>query len=680
MNSSTAPQIDYSKYGATESPTIDYSKYGATEPAGEGTPSILDNIENDISGFSNHVANDISEAPQALLKNPERTAQNVGVGLSEMGQDLLNAPSYITNLLRSEFPQPKYLSGQTSKIPSFGNHEKDYKQFFGVENQQPGDVTQQDIVRNANLLIPSLRAIEPAANAAVQLGKTAVGAVSGENAAKAAADAIDIPSKEAAVNASIEASEKSQSAYIAAQDQAQSEGVPRTPPAIINKINETQAKHLQLGQDMDEINQQLTSSSNPSSGAIAANQDQVNSHLNQAQDLADSASHDVKTTKDDLISSLNPKVNHDVANANLLQDKYNAIYNGAKKDYADIINKVKDNDIQTPEPAVQKQSMDLADFQKQNHITRDSYPFAEKVEGNENPFAKQLSSLAPTSNDTKLGDFLDKFKDFRDARHDLVTNIGDVSSIERTQRFKAFNDSQEMEDNMRTSLENSMGENADAFKKVNSVYKNFVYPLKSNEHVRAAYKGKLPANMIDAFASRGQGDVGKGQELVRGLVKNDPEMLKNVLGQKIEKKGGISKLLNPNQDTQEYLNASPDIKSKVDAHRAAIESQNNAKQNLLAAQENKKLTDPLYAKLAETQAQIKTLEDEMPKLQKHLDILNARRTDVKLTSVERKANTKALLQAKSDIKNNINKRQKFFKYVKAGGKLLMLRTGLDHFL
>lgn len=180
------------------------------------------------------------------------------------------------------------------------------------------------------------------------------------------------------------------------------------------------------------------------------------------------------------------------------------------------------------------------------------------VIANEPEVSSQLQSIiskAPTSEDVSASDFLSKYQDFRDARYNLLQQAKTATtSAERRALFKAYEDSKPIEETVSKALNEGLGPHKAEFQRVNEGYSKQVYPLRGNKVAKKALGGKVGPNTIEDLAGNGE-----GQELMREIVKQDPELLRNIIGQRYASKPELLKDID--ETTLDYLHEMPELQT-----------------------------------------------------------------------------------------------------------------------
>ena len=169
-----------------------------------------------------------------------------------------------------------------------------------------------------------------------------------------------------------------------------------------------------------------------------------------------------------------------------------------------------------------------------------------------NPYLEELMQLAPTAEHTNAGEFLDRFQDFKNARYELSQMLKNVSTREeRKIIFDALKQSSKVESTAEKALYEGLGpELGGELKRVNKGYSEQVHPLRANSVVKQSKTSTLPSNVLDSIGSNKV-----GMPLVKELVKQDPEMIRNVIGQRFAK--NPKELFEPHSGMREFIQEMP---------------------------------------------------------------------------------------------------------------------------
>jgi hypothetical protein len=604
--------IDYSKYGAT--PEVDYSKYGAVEDS--SAPSFMDKAMNMAS-----------KVPDALYniatKNPVRTLKNIGAGALELGQNIINAPHDFASILPN-LPRPEG-SPAPLEIPHMDDKTAQIQKLTGTENPDIGDKLQQGLVANAMGILPGMKI-------AGAIGKSIF-------------DSSKVAEAKTALTAAEEASQAAEEAHNAAsaqeaqiKEEAKIDIGKQTPADIQRGINQKEAALNETQQHADALAHQMDNLPATNAGEATAAREQAEQHLNTANEIHSANQLAAVKAEKDISDYLNVGNQHDVETATGIQKAVKDNENYWSGRYKNLVSNLQDSQFKMPENSEATTNMDSIMAQLRAGIhPRDINP-------TESEYSHELQNVldkAPTSSDTNVSSFLDKFKDFKDTRNSLIRDLKNAPSASaRAARIKAYNDSQPMQDTMQQALEEGMGKFAPEFKEVNQGYANSVYPLRNNEHViMAQKKGRLPANMVQALRGNAEGQAGVGQSLVRQIIQNDPKLLRNVVGQRYA--ANAEEIHNPNATMQEYLDKIPELKALNRYKENVNTALDKSKQNIETAQANHKLAiesekneleksgkvdkerDQLQKKIGAHQDEISKLQKDIPRMQEHLEKVRA---------------------------------------------------------
>jgi hypothetical protein len=113
-------------------------------------------------------------------------------------------------------------------------------------------------------------------------------------------------------------------------------------------------------------------------------------------------------------------------------------------------------------------------------------------------------------------------------------------------------------------LNEGLGEFKPEFDYINRGYAKEVFPLRKNPVVKAAKKGKLSGDIINSLRTNES-----GMPLLREVIKQDPELLRNVVGQRYLV--NPSEVHNPNELMREYLDEMPQFKNLLETKENLLE-------------------------------------------------------------------------------------------------------------
>lgn len=232
-----------------------------------------------------------------------------------------------------------------------------------------------------------------------------------------------------------------------------------------------------------------------------------------------------------------------------------------------------------------------------------------KINAAENSELAILRNKAPTPKDISAEDFLTKYQSFRDARYDLLQRAKSArDATERRELFDAYKNSKPMEETINQALEEGLGDYGPEYKRVNQGYSKQIFPLRSNKVIQSALKGKLSQNMLEEVAGN---DETMGQ--VRELIKQDPELLRNILGQRYASNPkGLQEL---DEKTAEFLSEMPELEKILQENESEL-ALKIKEANAYKAQKELSLKQKM-----EAEKQAKKLKETLSQIEKDRAIL-----------------------------------------------------------
>lgn len=272
--------------------------------------------------------------------------------------------------------------------------------------------------------------------------------------------------------------------------------------------------------------------------------------------------------------------------------------------YKKFEDKIKDAEFHMPEKALTNLNYDMdaiVSKLKEGVDPRNVMKVLEKeAKDAENPYYKELISKAPTAKDSNASDFLAKYKDFRNAFGGLKQDLKSerYGSMEKEKIAKAIQKGKEMETQIKDVLDQGLGEFKPEYDWLMKGYSQQVFPLRKNPIVKAAKKGKLSKNILHDLRTDES-----GMNVLRDVIKQDPELLRNIIGQKYLSKA--SDIHVPNEHTRSFLNEMPELNKLI-----------SRKEKLL--QETAKRKDISLAKKLEAEKKLKDIKTAKSKATRKL--------------------------------------------------------------
>jgi len=275
-----------------------------------------------------------------------------------------------------------------------------------------------------------------------------------------------------------------------------------------------------------------------------------------------------------------------------------------------------------------------------------------KLQSEADPYKlySMIMNKTPNTN-VKAGRYLTQLNDMREARYKLVANLrNDPSPAMQEERRSTYDKTQKLYDAYEKAFQDSIGpENTKRHQELKGNYSNVIYPLRDNKIMNQAVNGKLSQNVLGDLSTSPGNEDAVGHALVNHLVKNDPDMVANVLGQRYQ--ANRKNLLEPNQNTTDFLNLHAPINKAVNRIRnlesqrqTLADSLSRAKAEHQTAIEHEKNLADLQAAFDDATENMQSTQKRIAELQKQIPILLAKNRE-----------TKQSLQAKTEGEEKLAK-------------------------
>lgn len=254
---------------------------------------------------------------------------------------------------------------------------------------------------------------------------------------------------------------------------------------------------------------------------------------------------------------------------------------------------------------------------------------------------KELNKLEKEPTEMSAKDYLTSLRSVKqyaaDARSKAYKH--GMNAEERAAWEQKYNTLENKADEMDSILENSIGTDlAERLSMANKRWRTEVVPMYKNPtYQKIFHQGKIEGNIIEKLRGTDPGDV-----IMREIIKKDPELLKNVVGQKYAK--NPSELHEENELVNEYLEKMPELKEMLSGHKLSLEN----------ISKNKQLVED--AKVFEKEvATRKALEEEISTLDKHIKELQ-RLANRKNISLEEKIKAEKRLEQEKEKRSKARKK------------------------
>lgn len=639
--------IDYSKYGYKsesdeEVPTsggIDYSKYGA-QPKQSQTNQVE---SKPINIFAPDNRNTTTNQFRPKAEELKKTAIATGRGFTDIGEGLKQL--YLEKLGKAGETE-KYTQGTEAERKLYNESEvgrdPEYKGMRELVNASPYMLPIGRLARTASLLPKmiegaasmgaigaskyvapdesrfmntvedaALGAIFPAIPTIAKTGASIIKAVPQQfrranpivNAQKIATEAI-LPEQKEALGI---AQEK-----LATQEQSEAEakGIANQE---INKVDPDKIQYAigKKGEALDktenklnDLQQKLEEHKNlPEFPEIG--KDHIENLANAEKSVAESGEHAagaeqahgeakelLGNSEQQLGHHLNEGATHNLHASRALRHEIRSVNRYWSSSYNNLMHDLGTSNFQIDAPHRMQELNEVINTARQRYSGENAGQFGEHGD-----FANTIR-LAPNSNDTSASDFLKKFKDFRNARFKLRDNlIKEPSNVKKDEMVAAYRDTQPIADLLEQTLEEGLGQHSDEFRRINEGYRNQVFPLRENKVAKKLLekekrvngqpvlygKSLSNSNMISQLS----GDE-VGQDVLRELARRNPEVRRNIIGQRFSKPSTREEVYNPNEAMREYLHESPDTQRLIDARQRARSLTEQHAENVSQAKERQK--------------------------------------------------------------------------------------------
>jgi hypothetical protein len=432
----------------------------------------------------------------------------------------------------------------------------------------------------------------------------------------------------------LQEAEDNDKAYSAAIEQSKQQTGKSNPDLMQNAAQKRKTEIDNLTNEASTIQDQLSKTKIDENAVPQAeeNLNAANQHQQNSENMANSIDANIG-------QFLNQGAAHDVRAAQGIAHRVQAVEDYWNDAYKTFQKNIADANFQMPKTAMEKLDYDAmsptqlvqtfgADaFEALKKGKMDEFIQKQKTQAGKQPasansYLNTLMEVAPTITDTNAADFLAKYKDFRDRVFKLSQRLRDprVEEVEKQKMQEALNEARKMQAQMKQVLDAGLGEYKPEFERVNKGYSEQIYPLRDNPVVQNAQEGKLSDNIIKSLRTDEE-----GMPLVRELVKQDPEILRNVVGQRYFSKP--EELHNPNELMREYLGEIPQL-------QRMLEEKQNANAALEQSRANAKLAQQQHAEIIKRQGEAQKLETNLGDL--HDKIANSKK---ELSTLEKHIST-----------------------------------------
>ncbi len=413
--------------------------------------------------------------------------------------------------------------------------------------------------------------------------------------------------------------------------QARAEGVPVNPDVAQNKSMMEQ-KNLQdtyekLGEKPPVLPKNIEQSE--------ADLDKANLNHQAAIQFEDEA-------KNQIANHLNKGAAHDVRAARMIKEKERTNRKQISSGYDELENEFSQKQIKVDNaPIIQSKNEELKSIIRSGDLRgKDATNLLNELD--------RLKKEKSVNAQDYLRAYRSASQYAREARSKAYTP--GMNAEEREEWKRKYNELDDKVHDMGKTLEESVGDqDFGKLKELNSRWRNEVVPLYKNrtfQNIRN--NGQMPSNIMNTLRGDNEGNL-----IIKGIIKQDPEILKNVVGQRYAAKPeGLHDI---GEVEQEYVNEMPELKDLINQHKEARDLIPEAKKNL---EESSKFHQENIKNASEYQknrSKVDEIQDRISKLDKNIQDLRQNSAKKNISLQEKVKIEKELDRAKSDKENAMKK-------------------------
>jgi DNA repair exonuclease SbcCD ATPase subunit len=737
--------IDYSQYGARSS-DIDYSKYGGSASSkssakpknmedfmrrltigkspGEKVFDAATTMGGDVlTSAGNAVSQAYDYGPEAMgeiVKHPIRSTGSGLYGGTKLFENILNLPRNTPKILSHlGVAEPEGMELLNKILPRF-----DFAKYAKPSTKQNHG---QELITNAVENLPQLLG---AGKLLTMGGKAAVGSVSrGNPVMRAQIPLIEksISGKEATLedlaNQHQEQLEKHKAAKYAAEEETGRSNPSTMKFAATNKqqgLQDKQSKIQELDKQHEDLNKKIdelsklpelpnidTASHEINVGNAKKSLEESNQHIQESEKTHESAKRGLNEIDTSIGQHLNRGTDHDVRAASQILNAQEGPLNpngrrtgGIKGQISNVYNNLtqrfRDQNVNIDNTAEMRNTTN-----RLNELTRNGEFNGEEAQN----LLRQLEQLNTEHGGQIPADqYLTALRSARDYAREARSNAftPDMNAEARADWHRRFNELDEVVERMNGHLERAIGaEDHQLLQNANRAWRTQVIPLQRNTTYQTIrHRGRIEGDIMDKLRGTDAGDV-----LMRRIIQSDPEILKNVVGQRYAHNPAALREAGAREN--EYINRMPELRDMISRRQEASNIVDRTKENIkhakkrkneIISEKNKAVSSKNEAvrKAKKVNTEKKQREDEKQKLEagqkdiksqidKHKSDISEGNAELKrlqkhIEILEKEASaTKATSSAQDVAKKELAAQKKKLQEVKSGidkskGSLLKLAT------
>ncbi len=572
-----------------------YQQYKAMNPGDYGTgkvvhaagvlgKDILDLGDRALSATMQHGDQALSQ----VFHDPMRAGQNLGgVGIPGLLRNIVNIPHDMPALLEHlGFTKPettKVAEKVLNKIIPYKKVprvEDEMRQVLGMGEKQPGDTYLSGITENLPIIGSFAKGAISTAPIVAAAGRKFIGKASPVMKAEEAALKSNVAKEAENVAKSEEQVREQKKALKEAKSKAKQEMNVVDEDAMIYKIADTNRKLEEAKVKQEELNRALGEIESPPKAPSAP--EKFNQEKPEAKTFEEpSGPQPLSPHYEENIRKAEEAEQASAANIDKAKEHHEntqSLVNKAEQDIKEHLNVGAANSIHVGEYLKQhdiKTHQELKDDYTAftGSISKDNIPAPKikepKHQKTGNPVLDENIKLAPKSSEKDAGKFLTTLKDFGTRIYELGKAKKETTSAqERAYISEAIPVLKATELKAKKALYDAIGEEkAQTLRDLNKRYQKLYETRKSPVMKEAMRSGKVKGNIAEKLSGSGA-----GQKLVKDIVRQDPNMVRHVVGQQYPKS-----LHEQGEIIKEWTDQLPHVKNLLEAKKQAEKAAEQAK-------------------------------------------------------------------------------------------------------
>lgn len=559
----------------------------------QDTLSLVKNLAGTIAGGIPATINELASSPWHATR---QLAAGIGTIPTTMGNTLLNIPEWVAHLYSNKASNA--IKKYTPQFPT-----EMYQNLIGGENPNEEDIQVRNLAQLTPIGIPLGKG---AISTAGKMGRGIIGKSDPLQEAKALQTEIAIGSKEKELEQSKLEHEQQTEAYNRAVEEAKEKVNMVDASRMKYHLNNQENKINEMKNQSDMVQQQLQNITIPELNMpeqpsfpnmpqlpekpqfgqehTSRLDNALNEAENQKQNLMNAEEHHVNAQKladeseSNLSDYLEPGAAHDVRVAQVVKNGINNLFKEGSNKFENLKSNLEDKNIVISNTDRIKQINDAL-----LKLTQEKGGLEKNAKEIQN-LGKELQSL--NGRDIiPANDYVQAYQSVNGYMRKAYENAYKPGLIkdEQVEWKKRGDEAKARLKEMSTVLKENIGENDfNDLLDAKNYWKNNIVPLYKNPlyHKIMNEERMSSTDMISSM----RGNI-SGMDIIKNIIKNDPQALKHLIGQRYEKVNS-TKIYKPNELTNEYLVHAPDLQKMIEHRNSSLQMAKDAKKYVEKAKEN----------------------------------------------------------------------------------------------